>query len=824
MDLFVCRIVTVVFILLHSAEIYAMTTLSRSSARAAKTPQARSYIRPTAMHKVDKPVKKTELKKFNLGHGLALLESQTLSNLYEAANLYKAESQKKEAPALLQIVAKMFYRVMADGEIAITKSIGNVPTFITPTIMGILIGSIESEQTEKGRIAFNIAITAQWDGSPEVEKYRAELKNEKERNKYNNKFKENIDIFFDLVHQQSQEDKDALNAILLAFLYKKIHHDDPNQEFHDWMDFLASLNEYIPVFSDEELDASRKKLLQTSDIPSSFESTVFAVKSKIISPSIVSSSMYGKFLTNNFPLVLSDIIEKMRKQSIYPPIVTSGMFGYQNQPKKADCVETAVRELLFNLFYDNIKRVFDVSKYPGLSLIPALKEYLGICNPDNMNTVAMGQLFFDMVSDRRPEIKYTGTRNYEMISSEGNILAILNVLLNIHAADWDDLGKELTQASNDAMEVVCQRRQMSDGTIMIDITIADKKAKIIRSLALNISKGHSFVTSQAEKLAKQKINLEYLLKQDNINPQIKSIFYLSPTSVNLKFSKQQFKDFGPLLYYSWPTRTQDEKIAVIKKIIRGGFQDAGAMQYAYGIFKSLDPLRMELLFLNINLFIAYCNDKKFIDETKDEFLKTIPLDQALNFLLERMPFSDARNLLLSIVDEKRFKDELKEKTDLLWDLLDTKYGNGLLAYIVKNDLVGKDFDSETIFIRQIIDKLSNDNFIQNFHKEYPVDLDTLLKMAMDFAQSYTDKIKLCHFFLHQNIDSMDSTFQLYFYKKIFVLYIGLLNRKYSDITKLGDIRPRLEQYPELYALYDREMKAAEQRASAITEKKKISKE
>src|SRR5690348_15458339 len=123
MHLFLCRVITIVFILLHGTELYSMTTtLSRVPARAARTPKTRSYIRSEAMHKINKPIKKNRLKKFNLAHGVALLESQTLPNLYEAAKLYKG-GQQQEVPVLFQIIKKMFYRVMADGEITITKSV-----------------------------------------------------------------------------------------------------------------------------------------------------------------------------------------------------------------------------------------------------------------------------------------------------------------------------------------------------------------------------------------------------------------------------------------------------------------------------------------------------------------------------------------------------------------------------------------------------------------------------------------------------------------------------------------------------------------------------
>lgn len=826
MNVFLYQVLTSLFFLLHGIQMYSMTTtLSRVPARTAKAGKAlekRPYFTPQAMHKMNKPIKKTQLEKFNLGHGLALIESQTLPNLYEAAKTYKAE-QQQEVPVLFQLVKKMFHRVMANGEITITKSIGNVPTFITPTIMGILTGSIESGELEKGRLAFNIAIAEQWDGDPEVEKHRQGLENDKERKKYDSKFKKDIDVFFDMAVKQSKVDSDALNSILLAFLYKKIHHDSPDQEFHDWMDFLANINEYIPVFSNEELDAAHKKLLQTSDIPSSFESAVFGVKSMVVFPRFVSSSTYTHFFTNNFPLVLSDIIEKIRAHSVYPPIVTSGVFGYKDQPKKADCVETATREILFNFFYDNVKKKFDTLKYPALSISPELKNYLAVCNPDNMNTVPMGQLFFDMVSDRGPSIRYTGRRNYEMLSDEHNILTILTLLLGIDAADWNDLAKELTKASNNAMEITCKSSKASDGTVIIDITIADKDAKIIRSLTLNISKGHSFVVSQAEKSAKQKINLEYLLQQDSINPQIKSIFYLSPASIDLQLSEEQRKGVGSLLYHSWPVRTQDEKIEVIKTIAKNYAQDDDAMNYAYGIFKSLNPSRMELLF-NISLLKMYCNDqdREFIDQTKDVFLQT--MIQGLNTLLKKISFSEVKKLLFSVVDEQSFNAKLIDNSNLLMDLLERSSNNDLFAYVIENNPVIKSAGVEFALTGEIIHKLKDKNFIQSFYSQYPSVLYAFFNTTIAFAENDSrSKYDICHLLLRQNIDLMDPAFQLHFYKKIFPSYISLLLKKYGNIVTLGDIRPRVKQYPELYKLYDTQIIDAAQK-DAYKRNKRIVKE
>jgi hypothetical protein len=771
----------------------------------------RAYIRPPAINRLHKQVKGSALERFNLAHGLAILESETLPNLYDAAMRYTGAPEKM--PLSLQLTGKMFHRVIEGGELTITKKITNVAAFITPEIMGILMGAIESGDLQKGRQEFTSDLLSAWETNVEVQ---AKL-GRKGGKKYKETFPRETESFFDLVVAESAKNKDELYSLLLAFLYKKIHHQDPDDEFHEWMHFIISLNEYIPVFSNQDLDDMQRRILESSGSLSWVDKKIFEAKTTVMNFYTGSSERYIGFLTKNFPLVVSSIIEKNREQGVYPPMVISGSFGYKGQKKKQDCVETATREVILNLFYDPEQKNFDVSKYSGLSLDPSLKEYLGVCTPVNMNTVDMGQLFFDMVADRAG-IKYEES-NYEMDSVESNILAMLNILFGTHASDWENLGTILSESSNGLMQVECQMQVAKLNEVIITLSILDKKSEAQRIVELHVQPKHSYVSFPQRPKPDQSINIEYLLKNpDIINPQVRSILYLNP-NVKVKIPDKQMKLAGPLLYYSWPAATQEEKVMVIKKIVENYSSDNDAIQYAYGLFKSFEPLRMRLLD-NVDLLKAYCQDTdlKFIDRTKNDFLLEIGI-WSLIPLLKEMSLGQARKLLSSIMSKDYFDSELVQNKDFLLELL--KDNNGVLPYILENALYKADFipqESKMALLEEIISGLRKANFIQKLHQENPIALDNLLDACSHLAKNDKNKKIICVLLLRQKVDAADMMFYESFYKKILPLYISLLDKNYSqNIQLLGDIRLHLDKNLEVYRMYDDAMNALQQRAIAERE-------
>jgi hypothetical protein len=808
------RLFVLLVLLLH-ASAYPMllksVRQSGSKMRSAGPQKERSYFTAAGVQRVGKSIAgHPELEKFNIVQGFALAPNKSivLSNAYDISSKNPSDEVK--------LIKKMFHRVTPGADLLPTKSIFQVATFITPEIMGTLMGALETGELKRGSGQFTQDIVNAWYSDERVQAKLAEA----DALEYSKKFKEEVGNFFNLTAQLSQKNTNALNSILLAFLYQKINHADEDEEFHDWMHFLASINEYIPVFSKEEFEKLHRKLLEQNEYKSWFDSKLFSLKLNLIP---YSSAQYEKFLVKNLPLVVSDIIENSKTESIYPLKVIMNEYGYEGQREKGDCVETAIRNVLYNLFYDPKKRAFDVSKYPDLPINPELKTYIETSNIENINTVPMGQSFMDLVSGQDPKtnIKYV-EKNYELLSSSQNILHVFNALLGTTAQDWRTLGEQLTEMSGGKMEVDTELKHMGIRD-KVTITIIDTLAQTTRYIDLVIMRLHAYVTfPEREKFKYKRIDLKSLATLPNINPALRSIFYLTG-DIDIDLTESQVPGINPLLYFSWPVRNDDEKLDVIQKLLLNYSSDQDAVQYAYSLFKSLNIEEIRLL-RNINLFKEYCKDKdvEFKNRTKDAVIAQVGLWH-LKELLQEMTIEKVQQLMSSFMSIKEFDKALLSNSEMFEALLSDKESDKLLLYVLKKRLLREDESGyyQELVTEKLMTDLRNRSFIKEFYGLHPrwlsslldtLSVDVLNILSADADDTYY-KESICSLLLKQNIDGADEKLYTLFYTSIFPLYISLLEKNYFEyIQELGDIRLRLKKGSDIYQMYDARMNVLRQKS------------
>jgi len=815
---FFCRILCLLIgLLLHSAAYPMLKVVKTGASKPTRGTSAlgkRSYFSSEGVERVGKTVAgHPELEKLGIVHGFALSKSPVLSHAYDVLSENPSDEVK--------LIKKMFHRVTPGADLLPTKSIFKVATFITPEIMGTLMGALETGELKRGVNEFTQDIINAWYGD---ERVQAKLADEGDLG-YSTKFKEEVGSFFNLTTQLSQRNKNALHSILLAFLYQKINHADEDEEFHDWMHFLASINEYIPVFSAQELEETHRKLLEPNKYKSWLDSKLFSLKLNVVP---YSPAQYEKFLVQNLPLVVSDIIENNKIESIYPPKAIMDEYGYKGQRAKGDCVETAIRNVLYNLFYDFKKRSFDVSKYPHLPINPELKTYMEMSNSENINMPDIGQSFMDLVSGQDPKtnIKYV-EKNYELISSFQNILHVFNALLGTTAQDWQSLGEQLTEMSAHKMEVNAELQNMGIRD-KVTITIVDTLAQTTRQIDLIIMKLHAYVTfPDREKFKYSRIDLKSLSTLPSINPLLRSVFYLAG-DIDLNLTQSQLEGIDPLLYLSWPISNDEEKLEVIQKLLLDYSHDKDAIQYAYSLFKSLNIQAISLL-RNIDLFKEYCKDKdvEFKNRTKQAVIAQIGLVH-LKTLLQEMSIEKAQQLMASFMSVKDFNNALLSNSNTFEAILLDKDSDKLLLYVLKKKLLRED---ESGYYRELItEKLMSDlrssSFITQFYSLHSRWLSSLLDIltvdVLNVLSTDTDdmyyKENICSLLLKQTIDENDEKLYKLFYTSVFPLYISLLEKNYFKyIQELGDIRLRLKKNSDIYQMYDAKMSALRQRATVLKE-------
>jgi hypothetical protein len=311
---------------------------------------------------------------------------------------------------LAKLIRALFYK--QDTQFRPTQNKSNPAYALTPQLLGHLISLIEDNALNDAKKRQELFTT--W------KKEYAALTSDKISNA-------KVESFLQLVSDAAAHDKTQTINILLGFLYHKAN------DKKDLAAYVNALQKQSPVLSNELAPAFVDDNFDTDNI--------------LAQPLRTNKDSMSQMLTTQFDGTVAKLITERKKLSIYPPDVIQSNYGYNGQPSRPNCVETAFNGMYNILLYDTTTHSFDLNLLPKAAVLnDQFKQfYTTICTPETVNSPAVGQAFMNMVSDI-PGIKYESNKNYELeaASCEQNFLQLTNRFFGLNAQNYDELGQQLS--------------------------------------------------------------------------------------------------------------------------------------------------------------------------------------------------------------------------------------------------------------------------------------------------------------------------------------------------------------------------------------------
>ena len=503
--------------------------------------------------------------------GAAVIESNMLQNMLAVDD--------GTFSLLIQIVKLLFHQLSRSEPVKPTDNKSLAGFSLTPEILGLIVGALEKGVLGDAQVKRDITI--RWQGE------YAKITGEKKRFSTTK-----IENLIDLIDKAYKQDKDDLLSILLAFLYAKAKPENN----HDMIHFLSALNEYIVLFPEAKGEAQKSffdKLKQafnsTRDYFSGYTRKDYTQFKEKLGKSIQNLEDFKK----DFSLAISSMIYISQDVGVsYSPPVIYGSYGYKGKPKVSSCVEAAFQDLLNNLVYDSNLKIFDLSLLPtSLQVNPALSAFYQKYNSaDTVNFSATGQAFMDLVSGI-DGIDYVN-KDYELDPgyNETNLIKLMNYFFTSNVSDLNELGKMF---SDERRKVTFERAATADEKNIekIMIHLIDVKNDTEKQIDFCWNSEHGFLELPQSAKYMQILNPSFLANQYNLDPQARSFFALTRSSVltNDFLERELLKtdSLNPSAYYTLGAHTDQEKIKIFYTIVKAKESKTESIAYAISLLKSL---------------------------------------------------------------------------------------------------------------------------------------------------------------------------------------------------------------------------------------------
>ncbi len=588
-------------------------------------------------------------------HGAAKYMSGALQRMYDI---------KSNTPSIV-IVQELFYK---DGpQFRPTQNKSKPGYSLSPSVIGLILGALEADKFKEGDVQANII--TQWRNEHKALTNGASISRSK------------VQAMLDLIFEVYSEDKNNGRAILLAFLYAK---SDPTNT-HDMIHYLSSLNTYVLVFKDFSLEEFKKKSVslekmtpmkkyfvkQDNTVLSEQETEQYTQEEYSLVERYL-KAMADKREKMQFSLVggfeetVSLIINNEVALSKYPPQVIQGSYGYNDQLRRPDCVETAIRDFFNILLYNPETQSFDFSFLPHQLVInDKLKTFF-----ENNKTVfsittpSAGQEFMNLVSNI-PGITY-GSGNYELSAAPfvSNFIKLCNYFFGITAQTVQEMGTLLSDQRRRI--TIVYNEASNENTKIIFVTIHDKVDNTKQYLQLKFRPNHAWIEVPGRNVPNAidlLLDSTQLLQTYNLNQNIQTLFNIQSKAVD---SLPNIA-LQPSVYYAMNPSTKGEVLKMVEHIMRHNQYNKEATDYAYSLYKKLPfQTRVQHLPLLFESNVRELNDKfKDLSDLVSAENDSEKLDLAITLISLTKYSNDALNYALDVLVTMSPDAEKKKAIKLL---------------------------------------------------------------------------------------------------------------------------------------------------------------
>ncbi len=694
---------------INTSQLYAMlskfnpATLKRVTA-VKRVAQKRGIYNPSKLKGLYTPLT-NEAKKVSPMHGAIEFETGIIQKKYEV------ESQAFGP----QLVQELFFK--QGPQFKPTSSKAKAAYALSPEILGLVIGALETGRLQEEKVRNYI-----------IDQWQNEYRKITDEKKLFSRGK--IEKLLTLIENEYKNDKDSCCRILLGFLYAKALPDND----HDMIHYLAGLNEFMNVFTDQSSLAAKSVITYTAQKkgipqpeptlqpePTFFEklqSGAKAIKNYVLgSPdaSGSSSNVYTqkdydilkealqitgrpkavkKAITNDFELTVSAMLDERKNTSSYPPKVVQSSYGYEGKTPAPNCVEAAIQDLLNIILYNQQSKSFDLSLLPStLSLNEKFKQFYTAYNSSDINTASCGQAFMDLVSGI-DGIKYKrGDYEFAAGESENNLLTLMNYFFGISAQNLIELGEKL---SDEQRTITFLGPIQGKESMEITITVKDNQTNKSQQAIFCFRSGHGWLEVPQRDLQGIKKSLftpAELVQNYRINPEVQPLLRIEPIGFaslteNVMLSPEELPK---AFYYTLPVETDYEKNRAIYSIAgRAKNIDREAFDYAFHLYQQLPSyeqtdLLLEMFKIAKKAKVKWESHVKFKKIVADNYRHALKLVRSKGSSQEYIDF--IKELYEGLPDELSKYKFIMDALDIIINtkILDTDFVKKLYEQIVNNE-------------------------------------------------------------------------------------------------------------------------------------------
>ncbi|HEV2916201.1 MAG TPA: ankyrin repeat domain-containing protein [Candidatus Babeliales bacterium] len=664
-------------------------------------------------------------------HGAAKYSSGALQRMY---------TSESDAPAVL-LVKELFYKQETQFKPTANKS---KPAYsLDASILGLILGALETNKFNDQKV--KQFIIDQWRAEHTGITSGARLSIEK------------INNILTLIEKTYQEDKNEGRSILLAYLYTKA---DPTSD-HDMIHYLSSLSLYMPIFKsaqeklkhiaiqEEHATLLSKIKANINSIKDYFlgKKEVYtpkeyaAIRETLLSPEVTEKSKINLALEENFEQTVAAILMEKQLSSAFPPEVMQGWVQYKKHLFFPDCVETAIRDFLNCLLYDQKTQSFDLSLLPkSLVLDNDFKQFYTKYNTvDTVNTQKTRQAFLYLIA-AIPGVSYAHS-DYNLKPGDilQNLPIIMNKFLGTNIQNVSELGKVL---SDEHRTIQCTLEKVDDTTNNIIISI--HTPHLTQEMQLYFTPGHGRIEIPARDLHQTKeyfLNPVELANKYALSQEAQTLFSIQSNVYAVsKISDKQ----PPSAFYSLRAKTDSDKFDIINEIARFP-HNKDLTDYAYTLYKSMSPA-IQINTVNMVYRIAPFNPK---------------FNNAYTII---KPENEVQTISL-VQDILKYASNNSEAVEYAYTLFNSlpvgiKVSN-ILGSILKSGVweTNKNFENfcleylkYTISVAEIIGFLTPD-FVKKLHAKLPVDQQkNLLLFVLGTLGNKADLISITNTLIHLGSD------------------------------------------------------------------------